>query len=511
MTDNQEHPPLSPAARPVRPAVYVEGVLRAVPTRTLQGPATELVWELSFDGGVETAGPAGVARLAPPGLRLTVAFDYLNPRRLLALNVSAGVIADRLAGPDSSHRRDIGRPEAALVDRLVGAELLAQLDRGDPDEINTTVPARAGWEQTGVLATLCTRLADNHRPLDGLWAAEAAHLVHLIDPAGGLSGWAADLAAAAGPALRALPAGLAAQLPPQSLARLHAAILACAHTGVADLGELAAGLAETDRDALDRQVEDALHDILAALPVHAGAAMAPAAHRAAPTDDPLIIGFRGGIADQRQPARLDLSARGLGSAQWEISDGHLVVSAELDRRRDLPHFPERSQVRATTSDGILVGAAMSMRQEGGLLHATLPLPPGVSPQDLIVCVGRDLPVEAITEQAFDRRQTVAAARQQSKLRSLAEEIAEILHPHDIFTAAQGSDNLAGARSLAWADTPNRYAAELEHLRLQRGGEPELTLEQTDQLTWAASQAGSNIAAELDRIATQTHDTLLDAL
>jgi len=507
VSDNQEHTRPAPGGRPVRPAVFVEGALAAVPTRTLDGPATELVWELSFDGGVETAGPAGAARLAPAGLRISVDFDYLNPARLLALKVSAGIIADRRAGPDSARRRDIGRPEAALVDRLLGADLLGLLGQGDLDEIASTVPARPGWEHTGMLATLCTRLADSHRPLDGLWAAEAAHLVHLIDPAGGLNGWAADLAAAAAPALRALPAGLDSQLPPQALARLRAAILACAHAGVGnlgELGELAEVLGETDRHALDRQVEDALHHLLAALPVHAGAAMGPAAHRFAPPRD----------GSDHLTAPLDLSCRGLSSAQWHIdNDQRLVVVAYLDRRRDLPHFAERSEVRATTTDGLLVAAALSMRQQDGHLRATLPLPPSVSAENLFVCVGRDLPVQAITEDAFERRQTTTAARQHHTTPSLAEEIADILDPARVkqLSSSPGTD-LAGARSLAWATTPSVQAAELEQQRLDHGGEAELSIEQTDQLTWAASQAGNNtLAAHLDRIANQTHDTLLNTL
>jgi len=505
---------------------HLEARLEATPVQTVEGLGTQLAWRVQVASGPTSAGTSGLATLAPPQSGLRVLFDYAVPGRLLGMLVPCGSILDTQGaevGRVEGHTPTLAHLDAALLDALVGWEVRRRLEQAGVAEVSTLVRPASSWARLGRLALLQTVLSDDPRPLDGLWAAEAVTMVDGLNrPA--LQPWAKELVGAAAPALRLLPESWASRDLPTDLL---AALVACRRVGFqADLGPLDRACREADELA----VEAALAEIEATA---ASGTTWSGSVEAGKDDDLASMGRIGeaallvakGTARDSQlgllrTAAFDHSALGsVRDASWEVTDGHLHVVVTPESGQWPRSFAARVQVRATTrSSGLLVAAGLALDHGTEGLEATLRLPFEVDPEDLFVCVGRHLPVEAITPEGFERRQARAFARERlaedgGRPKLLAEKVGELLGQGELdkqIDSRPGERELAGARSLAWCSQHRADAARFELRRLEvDSGRRELTLEQSDRLIAAAATEGEHeVAARLDDLATEAYYDLI---
>jgi len=511
---------------------HLEARLETTPTQTLEGVGVQLAWRVEIGPGPSGTGPAGVATLVPPGSGLRVLFDYARPGRLLGLWVPCGVILDTadetLAGSNGEPVPRLTDLDAAVLDMLVGWEVRSHLQGAGVAEVSALVAPAVSWATLGRLGLLQTVLADDPRPLDGLWAAEAAALVARLDRPG-LRSWAERLVTAALPALQLLPESWAGgQLPPELLGSL----VACARLAPeVELGPLARACRQVDEAAIEAalaEVEEAAWSSESDWGgfVQGGEddeiALAGAGLRG---DQFVLMGGAGGGQALRNAA-FDYSALDtVRNVSWELTDGQLRVEVTAEAGRWPSSFASRVQVRATThSSGLLVAAGLALGGKPGHWHTTLRLPFEVDPDDLFVCVGRHLPVEAITAEVFRERQARTWERERlleqgERPKLLAEQLAEQLG--ELVDTSQleeqlgpdpGERSLAGARSLAWCAGRRGAAARFEVRRLEIDGPPELTLEQADRLIAAAAtdntDEGAEVADKLDERVTEAYYDLL---
>lgn len=255
------------------------------------------------------AGPAGwvTARL-PGGISLTV--DYLDPSRILSLAVDGGTVEltdngleDHELQDDEGFELPAPIPPAdpatsAIVAALVGANVGVLLASADADGAIVDLDVSPRTFAAGRFALLSALLERTHRPLDSLWAAEAAMEVARIDVAtrDGASGFASAGAAA----LDLLPVERIAEL-----FRNHAATLdaLAASSGHLVPGRPLRELRRAARDALGRGADvggptpgiEQLESIFGVDPPTVAAGW----------DSPRFVVFRGRPAVERGKAELD--------------------------------------------------------------------------------------------------------------------------------------------------------------------------------------------------------------
>jgi len=506
----------------------LEARLETTPTHTLEGVGVQLAWRVEVGPGPKSAGPGGVATLVPPGSGLRVLFDYALPGRLLGLWVPCGLILDTPGGASADRQGHPGlgldELDAAVVDMLVGWEVRSRLEDTGAQEVSALVEPSSSWATLGRLALLQTVLSDDPRPLDGLWAAEAAALVARLGQPG-LRSWAEALVAAAVPALRLLPSSWADRELP---AELLGSLVACRRvTPQVDLGPLARASRETDEAAVEAavaMVEEAawISDVDWGSSVEDGeddeAALAGAVRRGGPL---VAMGATGPARGLRNAAFDHSALDSVKEASWEVTDGQLHVEVASEAGRWPSSFASRVQVRATTrSSGLLVAAGLALGGGPGRWETTLRLPFEVDPDDLFVCVGRHLPLEAMTAEVFEERQARAWERERlfeedGRPKLLAEKLGELVDPAELeeqLGSEPDDGALAGARSLAWCSGHRGDAARYELRRLDADGQIELTLEQSDRLIAAATtddtSDGGEVAERLDERATEAYYDLI---
>lgn len=507
---------------------------------TPTGPRTTRPrWQLQIGAGLRAAGPAGPAVLRlPTGVH--AAFDYQHPERILAVEVPC--LDDEPELPTGS----VDEEDLELLGSLVGdpavAALKASLGSADPPAFDAELTDTAEQALAGRMALLATCLDDQHRPTDGLWAAELVGLMQRWDqPA--LAVLANDLAHVAAPALRLLSPtwdGTGTQ-DDHLAARLLSVLLACEQAAPsADLGALLPALRERfapDVTGLERWLRELTVARLAVVDLAvAGAARAGDGPRPEPSEQPTVL--------------LDHTLRGwLTDARAQLTGGRVTVRIEpAPLLADLT-APRRLTTRAARAadDRVeLLDVSLALVPDhDGTLTTTLDVPPDLRAEQLLVTIGRHLPLGGDREpDGFARRQLRYHARRLLDARRrgeptdelqlvlqqalpadhgrepvaalldgpvpeafLAESlpISELL---DTVACRRSGDAqaLAAARSLLWPRQPTQ-AARMELARIATGDDEELTLAQLDALLFDTLSRGQlrlagQLDEEADRRATQ---------
>jgi hypothetical protein len=380
----------------------VEADLVAAPSGNLYDDTTyALTWDIMIGGGWEGVGPAGAAALRPPGSDLVAWFDYARPDRLLAISApfGTGEMREDLAEHfELVHRGRFSALDSAVLDVLLGAECRVELESARREQFSALINAQSSRAALGRVALLDTYLDRiDGRPVDGLWALDQAALLRPMARAEPIRAWAAGLVDRARPVLGVLDTSWAAPPRDDGLRHLEHCLAVAADISRTDVGALGAKFRE-------QRAKEIL------------------AEAAAVFDGPPITQGRGlatvGAGDA-QPASVVVTMRGTPPlrAKIDFSAQDLVsnVSLRLDGARLRLHVTtveaaravgRRIEVRVSTTSGKLLAGAVSMSSDGpgGDLNTELTLPSGVASQDLVVVVGRHLPLDGLGEHGFAVRQ-----------------------------------------------------------------------------------------------------------
>lgn len=457
-------------------------------------------WRLELDGVPGDVGVWGLAVLElPSGLR--AGFDYQNPADLKVLEVPRSP-RSRLDDVEVVDPDDL-----EVVRSLLGDEVAGQLQRIDQrypaaDGPSPTVAAnlspQPSWPIVGRLALLQAHLNDLARPLDGLWAAEAAAL---------LQGWgslelipyANHLAHEAASTVRLLQPDWVDpdRIDDPNAARLLAALLACADVAPsADFGpfldelrrlftpDLDAIIGELNSLGVDRDAELAL-----------AVAGAQEARTSSVANDPLVL--------------VDHTLQGLvAQATATVEPGWIDVEVRPSKLLADSGLGKRTRTRVTrVVDGgsrlVAMGLAMDPTENGTFI-TRLPLPPNTTQDSLCVVIGHSMSMVSEQPEDFEQRQARHFARRVLDTRRTTGPSAELLRTARSWLEASGSrgaslvdgatpqpflaevlpttemidlpvlldsddgsdggEALAGARSLLWPSAPS-LAAQLEARRL----------------------------------------------
>ncbi len=486
-----------------------------VDRRRPDGVVHELVWHATVGDGPDAAGAAGLASLITPEPGLRLLFDYADPRRLLGLTVPCGERPGRAPSGGPLDPVALSPLATAILDRVVGTETRRRLESGG-DPASAYIDESPSWLVAGRLALIQTRLRERRQPLLGLQAAVSAALLRPLASTPEVREWAAALAADAAPAARLLPADLVTYRDVAAL--LSPVLAACRHLQP-----------DTDFGFVDqaiRLVEEA--DVLAqlqewaeTLEMRVESARAPRLAGSRTRGMPVMRGEVPGMGTHEAWIDHTLGAQH-AQATWRLSDGRIEVRltrvpAELPRS-----MRTRVTVLVTDEDSrTLLAASTSVAEEGSGedLTADLPVPLSVAVDNLTVVVGRHLPVDPMTLEQFDRRQAQAKARSSLDRRwpePLVRAIGDHLDRRQLKEQAETSVDhrrLSGARDLAWDLQWTDEAAHYEWQRLEDdGGEPELSIEESDRLidayaTSPLEDAGARAAA-LDEHASAAYLDLI---
>lgn len=517
--------------------LLVAAELTATPTGDRYDDATyDLAWAIRVGGGGADVGPAGPARLRPPKGGLEAWFDYAQPSRLLAVRVPFGSCTEDALDLDSAVEGSFGSVDRAVLELLLGADCVHRLEEAR-GQVRIPVDPMPAWHALGRVALLETYLDRTAQPADGLWAIEEVGLLYPFRRVEAIREWAGRLLDKAGPVLKILPTTWADQ-PPDDEPRtyLERDLLACRAFGARECGPLAQKLQlQRGSRALAEAASILARDVQRSAPLRL----------ARPAEVPLELTFRsrgqrsGNAGDLPITAFIDFSAEALVEAAEATRDGPRVrISARIPNLATL--FGTRLETRVSTRSGRLLAGALSMAPLGheDRVGVELTLPASVSSGDVVVVVGRHLPVEGMGLRDCRARQateTTARALDLARKRRAGESLSEAAmaakaqrlwneagdarraaavetleapepflperlwrYPRDeagVVAAGSSSEALAAQRSLAWSIGELTSAARLEAERVRSWPAIEpLPSSAVEALAIAAATAGDTETA-----------------
>ena len=378
----------------------VHGVLKARPLLGGGEVHWSLTWELGIVDGRALPDRGGDVAVHPPGSAVTLVFAYDQPSRLLGLRIPVGVVSDEaLSVLDGLVPTTMSADDTEWVTALVGPDAVAAMRTSWTFAVPVGSGCDASWTELGRVAVASDIHRRTGRALDGLWALDLALHVGRVGPLA--SSWRDALLSRGA---RVLPVfdgvveglrGAGAGGPSPSTAGVLTAFLVRLRREAPDLD-----LGDVVRRYMDELDEAVIR-----------AAESAAEHQQA--DHGLVRGDFLGPSDEVVTADLlvDRSARTAGviAGHWSVVDHDLVVDVSF--RPTVPVALRRHlSVRAFDPAGRPIASSPGLRVlSDGTSGVRLPLPLGRG-HDLIVVVGKDLPLDGGTLAWFEERQEVLEAR-----------------------------------------------------------------------------------------------------
>lgn len=482
------------------------------------GAAFRLAWQIRREPSPELR--AGTAVLRPLDSAMSVDFDYADPSVPVGGVVPFGVVVVDEADDDDPWEQLVrgggfAEIDLAVVTALFGREFVDNLRTTNsftlPIEPNPT------WSTAGRVALAQTSRQRSWRPLDGLWAFEVGTLVGRLGDADAIRRWARHLFAVSAPTMRLFDVRHVGTASGYRARVEHLKSLAERARSLHDQVEIGAWLADLIQADVDRaiaQVEEFLaqaadDDDLVGVRAH------PARH-----DAGALMGAKRDPAASAsgREASIAASARsfGVASATWRIDGRSVHVSIAADPRVPV-EVVARTEVRVSSVDGQLLASGLSLRPSPmtGQLESEL-LVPSVDPDDIVVVVGRDLPITGCTASwitAHDRIRTEQTQIDDDRANGRGQEpfVVERLRVafdrdqvvSDDEIDADDHTGLLGARGLALSFDRDAEAARWEAQRRRLGQRlDDLGISALDRLAVFAGRGGdAAIADELAAAAT----------
>lgn len=387
--------------------------------------------------------------------------------------------------------------QASVFARLALGPPADDLDVATTDRVDLIVETSDSWTPLGRLALMTTSIAETGQPFDGLWALEALGLLAKaglpFDAGTPLLEPLIDMSTSV---ITHLSNDWLDSVDPRAASGLLDDVLT---VGALDDAVLSSSLGRRALDGFVQEIESALDQNLE---------LETSNRTSLGSGDP--IRFQGVDDDLPRIAvlsQLDHTAEEIIESVSSILVGDEAVEIEVEPKID--HEALMPQVEARVFlDGLLVGAAIQLKEDAGVWTTRLTMPLDTAPEALRVVIGRSigphgLPLDSETLEAFVERQVGHHLRRTSDALRVGDERQAIDHlrraeealggvvplkaksvgPFNTELATRSKGNrlevqrLAddgqrrAARHLAWAGGDLIKAADMTLDILEGGGEP----------------------------------------